>query len=69
MKTYRNPGLCSAQGICRLMVNGTVQGCRGGGSTYPERYIILRSVTKSDAVSEDRIRGQPFGDSAAARLA
>ena len=37
--------------------------------TYLGRYIILRSVAKSVAVSEERIRGQPFGDSAAARLA
>ena len=50
------------------MVNGTVQGYRSG-QTYPGRYATLRSVTKSDVVSEDKIRGQPFGDSAAARLA
>jgi len=30
--------------------------------------MTLRSVAKSVAVSESRIRGQPLGDSAAARL-
>ena len=37
-------------------------------ATNPGKYIILRSVAKSLAVSEDGIRGQPFGDSAAAKL-
>ena len=38
-------------------------------ATYPGRYTILRSVSKSVAGSEDRMRGQPLGDSAAERLA
>ena len=50
------------------MINRTMQKYRDG-VTYPGRYITLRSVAKSVAVSEERIRGQPFGDSAAARLA
>ena len=36
---------------------------------YPGRYIILKGVTKSVAVSGDKIRGQPLGDSVDARLA
>ena len=50
------------------MVNGMMHRCRDD-VTYPGRYIILRSVAKSVAISEERIRGQPLGDSAAARLA
>ena len=50
------------------MVNGTTYRYRCG-LTYPGRYITLKSVVKSDAVSEERIRGQPFGDSEAAKLA
>ena len=41
----------------------------GGEAAYSERYTMFRSVTKSVAGSEDRIRGQPLGDSAAASLA
>jgi hypothetical protein len=36
---------------------------------YTGRYTIFRSVAKSVAVSEDGMRGQPFGDSAVARFA
>ena len=36
---------------------------------YSGRYTMFRSVTKSVAESEDRMRGQPLGDSAATRLA
>ena len=50
------------------MVNKIMQKYRDV-TTYPGRYTILRSVAKSVAVSEERIRGQPFGNSAAARLA
>ena len=49
------------------MINGMMQKHRDG-VTYPGRYIIFKSVAKSVAVSEKRIRGQPFGDSAATRL-
>jgi hypothetical protein len=37
-------------------------------AAYPRRYITLRSVAKSAAVSEERMRGQPLGDSAVVRL-
>jgi len=36
--------------------------------TYIGRYMTLRSVAKSIAVSEDRIRGQPLGDSVVTRF-
>ena len=36
--------------------------------TYSGRYMTLRSVAKSVAVSEDGMRGQPFGDSAVSRF-
>jgi len=48
------------------IINGTVY--QRSAETYPGRYIILRSMVKSVAESEDRMRGQPFGDSADARL-
>jgi hypothetical protein len=37
-------------------------------TSYPGRYIVLRRVAKSVAVSEGRRRGQPLGDSAISRL-
>jgi len=39
-----------------------------GQVAYSGRYTMFRSVTKSVAGSEDRMRGQPFGDSAFASL-
>jgi hypothetical protein len=41
---------------------------RPAGRSAYRRYIVLRSVAKSVAVSEDRMRGQPLGDSAASKL-
>ena len=64
----RSPVLCPAQGICSQMVNGTMRRGRDD-PTYPGRYTVLRSAAKSVALSEDKIRGQPFGDSTVARLA
>ena len=65
---WRNPEFCSAQGICgQTGVSGRTW-WHAGGPTNPGRYIILRSVEKSVAVSEDAIRGQPLGASAVARL-
>jgi len=64
-----NLALCSSQGICRnpdSQQNDLVM--RVGGATNPGICIVLRSVAKSMAVSEDRMRGQPLGESAAARL-
>jgi hypothetical protein len=49
-------------------VNETIR-WSAGGMTYPGRYIVLRSVAKSVAASEDGMRGQPLGDSAVARFA
>jgi len=51
----------------RYIVNKTVDQHRGRVA-YDGRYMTLRSVAKSAAVSEDTMRGQPFGDSAAARF-
>ena len=65
---WRNLVLCPSQGICRWadgQLNNQAEVC---GVTDPGRYIILRSVTKSLAVSVDRIRGQPLGDSAVAKF-
>ena len=39
-----------------------------GRTAYLGRYITLRRVTKSAAVSKDRIRGQPLDESAVSRL-
>ena len=63
-----NLGLCSAQGICKHIVSRMMHRYRGDVK-HPGRYMILRSVAKSVAGSEDRMRGQPLGDSAAERLA
>ena len=49
------------------MVNGTIHRYRDR-ATYPMIYIILRSVAKSVGVSGDKMRGQPLGDSADAKL-
>ena len=42
--------------------------CRDVGLHTPGGYMALRSVAKSMAMSEDRIRGQSLGDPAVARL-
>ena len=41
---------------------------RYGKEAYAGRYTIFRSVVKSIAVSEDKMRGQPLGDSAVTKF-
>ena len=64
----QSPVFCPAREICSNTVNGTMRRGRND-PTYPGRYTVLRSVAKSVALSEGRIRGHPLGDSAVARLA
>ena len=67
MRTCQNPGLVTfGEPVNRRSAEQSID---MGGVTYPGRYIVLRSVAKSVAVSENRMRGHPLGDSAAARLA
>jgi hypothetical protein len=64
---WRNPEFYSFQGNCKeSQPNDSSDPSQR--TIYPGRYITLRRVAKSMAVSEDRMRGQPLGDSAAARL-
>ena len=49
------------------MVSGTIW-WHMGKAKNPGRYIILRSVAKSAAVSEDWMRGQPSVGFAVIRL-
>ena len=69
MKICRSLELDSSRGAYRRTVSqqNNLTACRR--ATNPGKYIILRRVAKSAAVSEDVIRGQPFGDSCVARLA
>lgn len=64
---WRSRALYSSRETCR-QIEGQLKNMAAGKATNPGRYTTLRRVAKSAALSENEIRGQPLGDSAAARV-